>query len=49
MLRWFGHFERMDDERMTRRVYDRFGSKGGTLQRETNLAMDGWSERNFEL
>ena len=42
VLRWFGHLERMDEYRMTRRVDGR--NQWGTGTRETGVRLDGWCE-----
>ena len=39
MLRWFGHEERMEDDRMAKRVYD-----SGVRGRPMRVWMDGWCE-----
>ena len=41
VLRWFGYVERMDDERMKKRVHD------SGVQGETNESLDGSSEGNW--
>ena len=44
VLRWFGHVERMDDERMAKRVYDSgvLGRRG--RGRPMRVLMDGLME-----
>ena len=44
VLRWFGHVERMDDYRITRRVLMAEGSGGRVRGRPRLGWMDGWCE-----
>ena len=44
MKRWFGHVERMDDERMAKKVYDPGVEEGRGRGRPTEVWMDGVKE-----
>ncbi len=48
VLRWFGHMERMDDGRMTKRIMKAGVNGRGAIGRPRYGWMDGWSDESVE-
>ena len=45
VLRWFGHVERMGNERLVKRAYD--SGVRGVRRREVKKKLDEWGERDL--